>query len=124
MGSKTGKAFDLQIFLRLMSFAKHYKLNFFIATISTILLALVSLINPYLVKETVDKYISEKDTEGLVNNVMLMFGVVFSKYYCVLYLSILQIGLDNILLETYEQKLSDIFCNLKCLISIKILLGN
>ena len=77
MGSKTGKAFDLQIFLRLMSFAKHYKLNFFIATISTILLALVSLINPYLVKETVDKYISEKDTEGLVNNVMLMFGVVF-----------------------------------------------
>ncbi|MDC0176640.1 ABC transporter ATP-binding protein/permease [Polaribacter sp.] len=77
MGSKTGKAFDLQIFLRLMSFAKRYKFNFFIATISTILLALVSLINPYLVKETVDKYISEKDSEGLVNNVMLMFGIVF-----------------------------------------------
>jgi len=59
-----------------MSFAKRYKLNFFIATTSTILLALVSLLSPYLIKETVDKYITEKDTQGLINNVMLMFGVV------------------------------------------------
>ncbi|MEO9572175.1 MAG: ABC transporter ATP-binding protein [Polaribacter sp.] len=76
MADKTGKAFDLQIFIRLMSFAKRYKLNFFIATASTILLALVSLLNPYLIKETVDKYITEKDTEGLITNVMIMFGVV------------------------------------------------
>ena len=76
MADKTGKAFDLQIFLRLMSFAKGYKVNFFIAAASTILLALVALINPYLIKETVDKYITEKDTQGLVNNVLLMLGVV------------------------------------------------
>ena len=76
MADKTGKTFDFDIFLRLMSFAKRYKLNFFIATISTILLAVVSLLNPYLIKETVDKYITEKDTQGLINNVMLMFAVV------------------------------------------------
>ena len=76
MADKTGKAFDLQIFLRLMSFAKRYKLNFFLATVSTILLAMVSLLNPYLIKETVDKYITEKDTQGLINCVILMFGVV------------------------------------------------
>jgi ATP-binding cassette subfamily B multidrug efflux pump len=76
LADKTGKAFDLQIFLRLMSFAKRYKLNFFIATSSTILLALVSLLNPYLIKETVDKYITEKDSEGLINNIILMFVVV------------------------------------------------
>jgi len=76
LADKTGKTFDLTIFLRLMSFAKRYKLNFFIATTSTILLALVSLLSPYLIKETVDKYITEKDTQGLINNVMLMFGVV------------------------------------------------
>jgi subfamily B ATP-binding cassette protein MsbA len=76
LADKTGKAFDLQIFLRLMSFAKGYKVNFFIAAASTILLALVALINPYLIKETVDKYITEKDTQGLVNNVLLMLGVV------------------------------------------------
>ena len=76
MADTTGKKFDFNIFLRLMSFAKRYKLNFFIATMSTILLALVSLLSPYLIKETVDKYITEKDTQGLIHNVMLMFGVV------------------------------------------------
>ena len=76
MADKTGKTFDLNIFLRLMSFANRYKLNFFIATISTILLAVVSLLNPYLIKETVDQYITEKDSQGLIYNVMLMFGVV------------------------------------------------
>ena len=76
MADKTGKAFDLQIFLRLMSFAKRYKFKFFIATSSTILLALVSLLNPLLIKETVDKYITEKDNEGLINNIILMFAVV------------------------------------------------
>ncbi|MCG1035960.1 ABC transporter ATP-binding protein [Polaribacter sargassicola] len=77
MADKTGNAFDLQIFLRLMSFAKRYKINFFIAVFSTILLAFVALINPYLIKETVDKYITEKDTQGLINNILIMFGVVF-----------------------------------------------
>ncbi|PWG04146.1 ABC transporter ATP-binding protein [Polaribacter aquimarinus] len=76
MADKTGKAFDLQIFLRLMAFAKRYKLNFFIASASTILLACVSLLNPYLIKETVDKYITEKDSQGLINNILLMFGVI------------------------------------------------
>lgn len=76
MADTTGKAFDLTIFLRLMSFAKRYKLNFFIATLSTILLAVVSLLNPYLIKETVDQYITEKDSQGLMYNIMLMFCVV------------------------------------------------
>ncbi|MDN3619684.1 ABC transporter ATP-binding protein [Polaribacter undariae] len=76
MAGKTGNAFDLQIFLRLMSFAKRYKLNFFIAVFSTILLSLVALLNPYLIKETVDKYITEKDAQGLINNIILMLIVV------------------------------------------------
>ena len=76
MADKTGKTFDLNIFLRLMSFANRYKLNFFIATLSTILLAVVSLLNPYLIKDTVDQYITEKDSQGLMYNIMLMFGVV------------------------------------------------
>ncbi|WP_165733093.1 ABC transporter ATP-binding protein [Polaribacter sp. 20A6] len=76
MAGKTGNAFDLQIFLRLMSFAKRYKLNFFIAVFSTILLSLVALLNPYLIKETVDKYITEKDAQGLINNIILMFVIV------------------------------------------------
>ncbi|TMM32073.1 ABC transporter ATP-binding protein [Polaribacter aestuariivivens] len=76
MADKTGKAFDMQIFLRLMSFAKRYKLNFFIASISTILLAIVALLNPYILKKTVDFYIVDKDTQGLINSVLLMLGIL------------------------------------------------
>ncbi|QTE22292.1 ABC transporter ATP-binding protein [Polaribacter cellanae] len=76
MADKTGNAFDMQIFLRLMSFAKRYKLNFFIASISTILLAGVALLNPYILKKTVDFYIVDKDTQGLINSVLLMFSIL------------------------------------------------
>ena len=76
MASKTGNAFDTQIFLRLMGFAKRYKLNFFIAAASTIILSGVAIINPIILKETVDKYITEKDTQGLINNILIMVGIL------------------------------------------------
>lgn len=76
MASKTGNPFDTQIFLRLMGYAKKYKLNFFIASSSTIILAGVAIINPILLKQTVDKFITEKDTQGLIHNIILMMGIL------------------------------------------------
>ena len=46
----SGKAFDVKIFLRLMSFASSYKLRFSIAVFSTITLAFVASLNPYIIK--------------------------------------------------------------------------
>ncbi|MDB2385253.1 ABC transporter ATP-binding protein/permease [Polaribacter sp.] len=76
MANKTGNTFDTQIFLRLMKFARIYKLNFFIASASTILLAGVAIINPIILKGTVDKYITEKDTQGLIFNIQIMIGIL------------------------------------------------
>ena len=76
MANKTGKAFDLEIFLRLMSFAKNYKRNFIIAASATILLAGVAILTPIILKDAVDLYIANKDSEGLLYSVMLMFGVL------------------------------------------------
>ncbi|AUC86265.1 antibiotic ABC transporter ATP-binding protein [Polaribacter sp. ALD11] len=76
MANKTGNAFDMEIFLRLMSFAKRYKRNFIIAASSTIILAGVALLTPIILKDTVDLYIANKDTEGLINSVLLMFGIL------------------------------------------------
>lgn len=59
-----------------MGFAKRYKLNFFIAAASTIILSGVAIINPIILKETVDKYITEKDTQGLINNILIMVGIL------------------------------------------------
>ena len=77
MAEKTGNAFDIKIFSRLMSFAKRYRLYFFIAASSTILLALFSVLSPYILINTVDDYILSKDKAGLLNYTLLMLGVLF-----------------------------------------------
>jgi subfamily B ATP-binding cassette protein MsbA len=76
LAENSGNAFDMKIFKRLMSFAKRYKLYFFIASSSTILLALFSVLSPYILINTVDDYILTKDKEGLLNYTMLMLGVL------------------------------------------------
>ena len=77
MAEKTGNAFDIKIFSRLMSFAKRYRLYFFIAASSTILLALFSVLSPYILINTVDDYILSKDKAGLLNYTLLMLGILF-----------------------------------------------
>lgn len=76
MATNTGNAFDMKIFKRLMSFAKRYRLYFFIASSSTILLALFSVLSPYILINTVDDYILTKDKVGLLNYSLLMLGIL------------------------------------------------
>ncbi|WP_430928463.1 ABC transporter ATP-binding protein [Polaribacter marinivivus] len=76
MAEKSGNAFDVEIFSRLMSFAKRYKLYFFIAASSTILLALFSVLSPYILIRLVDNYILTQDKIGVVNYTVLMLGIL------------------------------------------------
>jgi ATP-binding cassette subfamily B multidrug efflux pump len=66
----------MQIFSRLMSFAKRYRLYFFIASSSSILLALFSVVSPYILINTVDDYILSKDKAGLLDYSLLMLAVL------------------------------------------------
>ena len=66
----------MQIFSRLMSFAKRYRLYFFIAASSTIFLALFSVLSPYILINTVDDYILSKDKAGLLNYTLLMLCIL------------------------------------------------
>ena len=75
----SGKAFDIKIFLRLMSYAKRYKLRFFIAAISTITLAFVSAINPYIVGETVNDFVNNRDIEKLIYYIQILLTIVFAE---------------------------------------------
>ena len=66
MSDKTKVAiFDIQIFKRLMGFAKKYRLQFFTTSLVAILLAVIAAVRPYLLVQTVDLYIKNKDAEGL-----------------------------------------------------------
>ena len=75
----SGKAFDIKIFLRLMSFAKGYKLKFSIAAISTVSLAFVSAINPYIIGETVNDFVTNQDISNLVYYIKILLTIVFAE---------------------------------------------
>lgn len=75
----SGKAFDVKVFTRLMSFAKRYKLHFFIAASSTILLALFSVARPLVVITSVNDYIVGKDQVGLLNYILLMLAILIGE---------------------------------------------
>ncbi|MCH3884418.1 ABC transporter ATP-binding protein [Tenacibaculum aquimarinum] len=76
MSNKTGNAFDIKIFARIMSFAKRYRMQFIIAAASTILLAIVSAVRPYVLVLAVDDFTVSKDLNNLVNFVLLMLGLL------------------------------------------------
>ena len=75
----SGKAFDIKIFLRLMSFAKGYKLKFSIAAISTISLEFVSAINTYIIGETVNDFVTNQDISNLVYYIKILLTIVFAE---------------------------------------------
>lgn len=72
----TGKVFDYQLFKRLMKYAKKYRLHFFIAAFSVVVGAILAAVNPILIKEIVNNYLSNKDAKGLLNYTVLMMIVL------------------------------------------------
>ena len=62
-----------------MSYAKRYKLRFFIAAISTITLAFVSAVNPYIVGETVNDFVNNQDVEKLIYYIQILLTIVFAE---------------------------------------------
>ena len=93
MSDKTKVAiFDIQIFKRLMGFAKKYRLQFFTTSLVAILLAVIAAVRPYLLVQTVDLYIKTKDAEGLWFYTILILVVLLSEVLLHLALFILPTG--------------------------------
>ncbi|WP_340076638.1 ABC transporter ATP-binding protein [Leptobacterium sp. I13] len=72
MSDTTGKAFDYRLFKRLLRHTKPYKATFYGVAVIAILLSGFAVARPYLLKETVDNYILNKDHEGLLIFIGLM----------------------------------------------------
>ncbi|WBX74168.1 ABC transporter ATP-binding protein [Tenacibaculum pacificus] len=66
MSKTTGKAFDIKIFVRLMSFAKQYRTRFIIAASSTILLAIFAVLSPVILMKAIDDFTTHKDLTRLL----------------------------------------------------------
>ncbi|MBP9599900.1 MAG: ABC transporter ATP-binding protein [Lutibacter sp.] len=77
----TGKAFDMDIFMRLMQYAKKYNVHFVVSTIAAIALALVSVAKPVLLQEVVNNYLENKDKEGLLYYSILMIVFLMAEVF-------------------------------------------
>jgi len=77
MSDKTGNAFDLKLFKRLLGFSKPYRATFYGVFLSAILLAVFSVLRPVLLKETINNPILNKDASGVVFYISLMVMVLF-----------------------------------------------
>ena len=82
MNSKvSGSILDVSLFKRLMRYVKPYRLTFLFVLIAAILLSVFSTLNPYLLKITVDDYITLKDYDGMLVFIGFMAAVLFLEVF-------------------------------------------
>ena len=72
----TGKAYDARLFRRIMTYVLPFKFTFILALILLLITSGLTVIQPYLTKVAVDKYISHGDFRGLIRFGGLFFGVI------------------------------------------------
>ncbi|MCK4561515.1 MAG: ABC transporter ATP-binding protein [Flavobacteriaceae bacterium] len=77
----TGKVYDYKLFTRLMSYAKGYKSQFYIAVIAVVLLALFAVVRPILLREIIDNYITNKNGEQLLAYAIIMLVVLLFEVF-------------------------------------------
>lgn len=76
MTKNSGNAFDIKIFARLMGFAKKYKKQFAIASLSAVLLAVFTALRPYILILAVNDFTANKNLNKLLSFVIIMILVL------------------------------------------------
>ncbi len=78
---------DVGVFKRIMEYTKPYKARYYGVIVFAITLSVFAALRPYLLKQTVDEYISPEDSVGLLYFILLMAGAlmmeVISQFYFV-----------------------------------------
>ncbi len=103
--------FDLRLFKKVMVFAKPYVKTYYLVLTSAILLSLFSTLNPYLLKITVDDYITPGNYNGLMTFIFVMLLVllleVIFQYIFVFYANWLgQMVIKDIRVSLFKKLLS------------------
>ena len=87
------KAFDTNLFKRILKYTKPYQFRFNGVIVFAISLSVFAALRPYLLKHTVDSYLAPKDQHGLLTYVALM-GIILiletiSQFYFVYWANLL-----------------------------------
>lgn len=76
MAKVSGKAVDISLLRRIFKYVTPYRKIFFWSIILTIIIAVLAPIRPWLIQVTLDKYIIESNTTGLLNMTLIMIGLL------------------------------------------------
>jgi ATP-binding cassette subfamily B multidrug efflux pump len=77
--SVSGKAVDLSILRRIFTYVKPYKSNFYFAILTTITLACLAPIRPYLVKYALDEYVKKSNAHMLLVITMVLIALLVTE---------------------------------------------
>jgi ATP-binding cassette, subfamily B, multidrug efflux pump len=70
------KIFDTQLLRRIFSFASPYKKSLFLSMLLSVVLAALTPLRPYLIQQSVDKYIANHFLQGLIYISVVQLGVL------------------------------------------------
>ena len=75
--AESGKAFDFNLFRRLLGYTNAYRLTFYYVAFAAIAMSILGVAQPELLQITIDESIVPKDNENLVFFITLMVAVIF-----------------------------------------------
>lgn len=76
MKKESGKAFDFNLFKRLLGYTNNYRGTFYYVAFAAVMMSVLGVIRPMLMQKTIDESIVPKDSENLVFYISLMVGVL------------------------------------------------
>jgi len=105
------KAFDTNLFKRILKYTQPYKLRYYGVILFAVSLSVFAALRPYLLKQTVDAYIKPRDEHGLLFYVTIMGFVllaeVLSQFFFVYWANILgQDIIKDIRVKLFKHMLS------------------
>ncbi len=74
-----GKAFDFNLFRRLLGYTNAYRLTFYYVAFAAIAMSILGVVQPELLQITIDESIVPKDNKNLVFYITLMVVVIFAE---------------------------------------------
>ncbi|HFU75556.1 MAG TPA: ABC transporter ATP-binding protein [Arcobacter sp.] len=74
--NKSGKAFDIAVFSRILHYAKKYRWQFIVTSFAAIILSFLATARPIILIQIVNKYITPKEESGLFFLIILMLGLL------------------------------------------------
>ncbi len=79
--NKKKKAFNFKLLKRVFAFSSPYKNTLFLTVSLSITLALLTPLRPYLIQQSVDKYINGKLLQGLIYICIIQFGLLIAESF-------------------------------------------